>query len=124
MKKRDGGPVGAAVLGAHVEGPFINPAKKGAHPTEFMKDFSQGIQSVLDVYGSLENVAIMTIAPEIPKADEIIRKLSNMGIVMSLGHSTANLEDGERAFKSGASLITHLFNAMLPVRSKTRIKKN
>lgn len=68
-----------------------------------------------EVYGTLENVKIITLAPEKSRAMEVIRKLSDDGITVSVGHSMANLCDGEAAVAHGANLITHLFNAMLPV---------
>ncbi|XP_049286293.1 N-acetylglucosamine-6-phosphate deacetylase [Anopheles funestus] len=109
-----GGRHGATVLGCHVEGPFINTNKKGAHPPECIKEFDQGIVTVRDVYGSMDNVQIITLAPEKAGATEVIQELSNNGITVSVGHSMANLSDGEIAVQHGARLITHLFNAMLP----------
>lgn len=73
------------------------------------------MQTLTDVYGTLENVNIITLAPEKNGALEIIKKLSDDGITVSVGHSMANLCDGEAAVAHGANLITHLFNAMLPV---------
>lgn len=67
------------------------------------------------MYGSLDNVILVTIAPELPGALDAIRGLSNMGIKVALGHSSASLAQGEEGIKKGANLITHLFNAMLPV---------
>lgn len=67
------------------------------------------------MYGSLENIKIVTLAPELDKGFEVTQALTAMGITVSVGHSMANVEDGERAVESGATLITHLFNAMLPV---------
>ncbi|XP_053680426.1 N-acetylglucosamine-6-phosphate deacetylase [Anopheles nili] len=109
-----GGHHGATVLGCHVEGPFINTNKKGAHPPECIKEFEHGIATVRDVYGSMDNVQIITLAPEKTGASQVIQELSNNGITVSLGHSMANLNDGEIAVRHGARLITHLFNAMLP----------
>lgn len=115
IAKRKGGKDGAEILGVHLEGPFINPAKKGAHQESFIKDFDCGIDSVKEVYGDLTNVAIVTLAPEKPKSGDVIKGLTDLGIVVSVGHSIANLSEGQRAVQSGATLITHLFNAMLPV---------
>uniref|UniRef100_A0A1Q3FGT0 N-acetylglucosamine-6-phosphate deacetylase n=1 Tax=Culex tarsalis TaxID=7177 RepID=A0A1Q3FGT0_CULTA len=114
IPKRAGGRDGATILGCHVEGPFINTNKKGAHPPECIKEFDKGFQTALEVYGSLENISIVTLAPEKERASEVIRELSDRGITVSVGHSMANLADGEVAVQHGARLITHLFNAMLP----------
>ncbi|CAG9771367.1 unnamed protein product [Ceutorhynchus assimilis] len=109
-----GGAHGATILGAHVEGPFINTIKKGAHPEECISNFQQGMLQVESTYGSLENVRILTLAPELVNSSVVIRKLKEKNIVVSLGHSMADLNTSEEAMLSGASLITHLFNAMLP----------
>lgn len=73
--------------------------------------------TVRDTYGSLENVAIVTLAPEKPQALEVIEQLTKANVTVSVGHSIANLTQGEVAIKHGVRLITHLFNAMLPVKS-------
>ncbi|KAF9824254.1 hypothetical protein SFRURICE_019934 [Spodoptera frugiperda] len=114
IKKSDGGEHGATVLGVHLEGPFINMAKKGAHMEEYIKTPNEGLKTVEEVYGSLDNVVIITLAPELPGAYEAIKDLTQMGIKVALGHSTASLAEGEKAVECGANLITHLFNAMLP----------
>lgn len=105
---------GAGILGVHLEGPFINPQKKGAHPEVCLKKPEKGFESLLDTYGSLDNVKIVTLAPENDVTGDVTRKLSSMGITVSLGHSMASLSEGEKAAQNGATLITHLFNAMLP----------
>ncbi|XP_043529457.1 N-acetylglucosamine-6-phosphate deacetylase [Frieseomelitta varia] len=114
IKKTKGGRHGAAVLGVHLEGPFISSSKKGAHSENYIKQFEKGFKSLTDMYGSLENVCLVTLAPELPNAQSVITELCKRNITVSLGHSVANLKEGEEAVKSGASFITHLFNAMLP----------
>ncbi|XP_034046728.1 N-acetylglucosamine-6-phosphate deacetylase [Thalassophryne amazonica] len=111
----NGGQHGAGVLGLHLEGPFISKEKKGAHPEQYLRTFQSGdIQDVMEVYGNLDNVAMVTLAPELENSHSIIRELCRRGITVSLGHSVANLSQAEEAVKHGASFITHLFNAMLP----------
>lgn len=68
-----------------------------------------------DTYGSLDNIEIVTLAPELNGSMEVIKLLSNNGIVVSLGHTSSNMETGIQAVKNGATFITHLFNAMLSV---------
>ncbi|OCT64295.1 N-acetylglucosamine-6-phosphate deacetylase isoform X1 [Xenopus laevis] len=112
---RDGGPEGAGVLGVHLEGPYISREKKGAHPERCLRSFSErGFPDLLDTYGTLENVSIVTLAPEMERSKEVIKELVQRGICVSLGHSVANLSQAEDAVTHGASFITHLFNAMLP----------
>ncbi|KAG0717198.1 N-acetylglucosamine-6-phosphate deacetylase [Chionoecetes opilio] len=113
LKRTPGGKEGAGILGIHLEGPFINPEKKGAHPLECIQKV-EGINKIHNIYGDLGNVALVTIAPELPGALEVIRHLTSQGIKVSVGHSKGNLEEGEAAVNHGASFITHLFNAMLP----------
>lgn len=116
ISKKPGGSHGATVLGVHVEGPFIHVEKKGAHPPECIRDLEpHGFETVQSTYGSLDNVCIVTLAPEKPQALAAIEELTRRGITAALGHSMANLRDGEAAVRSGSNLITHLFNAMLPV---------
>lgn len=66
-------------------------------------------------YGRLDNVSIITLAPEKENALDVIKELSKSNITVALGHSLADFTEGEAAVKSGSNLITHLFNAMLPV---------
>jgi N-acetylglucosamine-6-phosphate deacetylase len=105
---------GAAILGIHAEGPFINPQKKGAMPSEAIHHPDVAL---LDDILSLGDGKIMemTIAPELPGALDIILKLARHGVIPSLGHSTATLSDVLRAIDHGASHVTHMFNAMNPL---------
>lgn len=114
IRKRDGTSLGAGILGIHLEGPFISREKKGAHPVQYIRSFESGFQEVLDVYGQLDDICLVTIAPELDPDGQIIKKFNERGITVSIGHSVASLKEGEKAFKAGASFITHLFNAMLP----------
>lgn len=77
------------------------------------------MSTVEETYGSLDNVAIVTLAPEKKNALQVIKELTAKRITASVGHSMASLTDGEAAFRHGSRLITHLFNAMLPVNSTT-----
>ncbi|KFW92624.1 Putative N-acetylglucosamine-6-phosphate deacetylase, partial [Phalacrocorax carbo] len=116
---RNGGAHGAGILGAHLEGPFISKEKKGAHPEHCLRTFEAGaFQDLLATYGSLDCVRIVTLAPEMKRSSEVIQELTNRGICVSLGHSVANLSQAEEAVQHGATFITHLFNAMLPVSSQ------
>lgn len=111
---------GVNVLGAHLEGPFISPQKKGAHPEVHIRNLENGMDSLMSVYQTLENIKIITLAPELDRTGETVRQLTAAGITVSLGHSMGNLKDGEEAARNGATLITHLFNAMLPVSKLNR----
>ncbi|XP_071949834.1 N-acetylglucosamine-6-phosphate deacetylase-like [Antedon mediterranea] len=115
IKKTIGSKKGAGILGVHLEGPFISKEKNGAHPVNLIKSYDQnGFQDVLNIYQNLEDVAIVTLAPELSKSADVIRELRKRNIVVSVGHSMGNLSDAETATTHGSTFITHLFNAMLP----------
>ncbi|KAK2097320.1 putative N-acetylglucosamine-6-phosphate deacetylase [Saguinus oedipus] len=112
--------------GLHLEGPFISREKRGAHPEAHLRSFeANAFQDLLATYGTLDNVRIVTLAPELGRSHEVIRELTARGICVSLGlpggpGPGAEFESRScRALKdavwSGAAFITHLFNAMLPV---------
>uniref|UniRef100_A0A224Z2N5 N-acetylglucosamine-6-phosphate deacetylase n=1 Tax=Rhipicephalus zambeziensis TaxID=60191 RepID=A0A224Z2N5_9ACAR len=114
VRKHNGSAEGAGILGVHLEGPFINKHKKGAHKAQLIQDLSGGFESLMHVYGTLDSVAIVTMAPELDPEGKVIQALVKKGVTVSIGHSEANLVQGEKAMQDGASFITHLFNAMLP----------
>lgn len=114
LKKRAGGQHGAEILGAHIEGPFINEEKKGAHDKTYIKKSVGGFHTLTETYGNLDDVALITVAPELPGIMEIIPDLIEKNITVSIGHSTSDIVKAEEAFIKGASFVTHLFNAMLP----------
>lgn len=104
-------PVAAQILGVHLEGPCLNPAKKGAHPPEYLLPLTlDHIKRVLGDY--THGVQIVTLAPELETTSAVIPYLVSHGITVSLGHSLATLAEAERAFQQGATMVTHAFNAM------------
>ncbi|KAJ1854694.1 N-acetyl-glucosamine-6-phosphate deacetylase [Coemansia sp. RSA 1853] len=107
---------GAESLGAHVEGPFMNPKKKGAHEQACLRAAPNGLADFDECYGLdnlREHVCYMTLAPELDGVLGAIPNLINQcGIVVSQGHSAASHETALQAHRSGAKMITHLFNAM------------
>jgi N-acetylglucosamine-6-phosphate deacetylase len=103
------------VIGAHLEGPFLSPERLGTHPYEHRRDPDLAL---LDRLLELGGVTEMTLAPELPGADAVIRRLLERGIVVSAGHTNATAEEAHAAFDLGVSTTTHLFNAMRPFRSR------
>ena len=101
----------AQILGVHLEGPFLNPQKRGAHPAEYLLPLTiDNVKRVLGDYA--HGVKVMTLAPELDSTDEVIPYLHSLGITVSLGHSQATATQAKRAFELGASMVTHAFNAM------------
>jgi len=99
------------VIGVHIEGPFINELRKGAHdPAKLRSLDAQGVQllSSLGVGRTL-----VTLAPEVTEP-HTIRKLADAGVVVSAGHTNGTYDEVAEAFKHGVSGVTHLFNAMSP----------
>lgn len=102
------------ILGAHLEGPFLNPAKRGAHPEDYLLPLTlDTVKRVLGDHASV--VKVMTLAPELDETGEVIPYLRSLGITVSLGHSLATAAQAQRAFDQGATMVTHAFNAMPPL---------
>mgnify|MGYP002777022599 CR=1 FL=1 len=101
----------AQILGVHLEGPFLNPQKRGAHPAEYLLPLTiPHIQQVLGEYSHI--VKVITLAPELDPTGKAISYLHSLGITVSLGHSLATAIQAEQAFEIGATMVTHAFNAM------------
>ncbi len=101
----------AVISGINLEGPFLNPLKCGALDVgAFLEAGEYNLEKLIEGFEDI--IRIMTIAPEIEGAEGLIRKISGMGIIVSMGHSDATYAEAERGFHSGARGITHLFNAM------------
>ncbi|TVR08159.1 MAG: N-acetylglucosamine-6-phosphate deacetylase [Phormidium sp. GEM2.Bin31] len=111
MKEQPPTGLAAQVLGLHLEGPCLNPKKRGAHPQEFLLPLSpETLEQVLGPFSAI--VRIMTLAPELDPTGGAIAQLQSQGIHVSLGHSLANAVQANQAFDQGAHLVTHAFNAM------------
>jgi N-acetylglucosamine-6-phosphate deacetylase len=101
----------AKILGVHLEGPFLNYEKRGAHPPEYLLSLTvDEVKRVLGNYADI--VKIVTLAPELDTTGEAIPYLRSLGITVSLGHSQATVAQGQQAFDLGATMVTHAFNAM------------
>jgi len=103
----------AKILGVHLEGPFLNPKKRGAHPENYLSSFTlDNLEALIGKYS--KQVRVVTCAPEISCDNRIIAQLRSRypNILISLGHSLATVTEAESAFCQGASLVTHAFNAM------------
>ena len=103
-----------AVLGFHLEGPFLSMKRKGAHRAECIVDpTDQAIESLISA--AQDSLKIITIAPELENATSAIKNLIARGVKVSVGHSDATADQVALAGDLGATLITHLFNAQSPV---------
>ncbi|OGW40715.1 MAG: hypothetical protein A2Y97_07670 [Nitrospirae bacterium RBG_13_39_12] len=99
------------IIGVHLEGPFLNPAKCGALSAEsFIEPTEYSFKELIE--GFEDMVKIITVSPEIKGAEGLIKKMSDMGIIVSMGHSNAKYAEAEAGFNAGARGVTHIFNAM------------
>lgn len=100
---------GARPLGLHVEGPMLAPSRRGTHPERHLQSPSRDLVEALVDAGP---PAMVTIAPELPGAEEAIRRLVAAGTVVALGHSDCDAATARAAVGWGARHVTHLFNGM------------
>ncbi len=103
---------GAAPLGLHLEGPFLSEEKRGAHPAALLRLPSL---AAIEGWSRERGVAVVTLAPDVPGALEVIEALVARGVVVSLGHTPATHAQAVAAVDAGATWVTHLFNAMAPL---------
>jgi N-acetylglucosamine-6-phosphate deacetylase len=96
-------------LGIHVEGPFIDLRRKGAHPIAFIRTMTR--QDADRLIAARAGIMVVTVAPA-AVSNDLIALLARSGIIVSIGHSEATAEEAQAAFKAGASAVTHLYNAM------------
>ena len=111
VKKHGDALDGAKIIGVHLEGPFLNPEKHGAQDRQYI---CEPDLELIKPY--LDQIRMITIAPEIPEAETFIKYLSehHPHIVLSIGHSEATFKQSKESFGWGISHATHLFNAMNP----------
>lgn len=98
-----------AALGIHLEGPFLDPRRKGAHELSYIRELER--DDVAAIAKANCGAVMLTIAPN-RVGTERIAELARHGVLVSLGHSGANYEEARRAVEAGARAFTHLFNAM------------
>jgi N-acetylglucosamine-6-phosphate deacetylase len=107
-------PAQARPLGIHLEGPFLSHKRRGVHPPEFL------VAPTVEVFERLwqaarGHVRMLTIAPEVPEAMEVIAEAARRNVCVSIGHSDADMPVAQAALKAGARHATHTFNAMRPL---------
>ncbi len=99
------------IAGIHLEGPFLNPAKRGSHHHEFLlAPDPAALRQLLDAGGG--HIRVVTLAPELPGGMELIEQVVAAGAIAAVGHTEATYVQARDAFAGGARLATHLFNAM------------
>lgn len=102
------------LAGLHLEGPFLSPAKKGAHTASLLRwPTAEAVDRLLEAADG--TLAMVTVAPELPGALDAIARLVAGGVAVAVGHTDGDETDARRALDAGASVATHLFNAMRPV---------
>lgn len=107
---------GKGILGLHVEGPWINPVKRGAHLEKFIHSPTiEEAKELLDYGKSV--IKVITLAPEVC-SKEVIQLILSAGVTVSAGHSNATYEEAMRSFDNGIPAITHLYNAMSPLQHR------
>ena len=108
---------GAEPLGIHLEGPYINVAKRGAHQPAWLRlpDEAETETLLALTNGSLR---LITVAPELPGASAMIRRLVDAGVTVSMGHTDATYEQAKEAIELGVTHVTHCFNAMRPLQHR------
>jgi N-acetylglucosamine-6-phosphate deacetylase len=109
--RNDASADGAAILGMHLEGPFISPLRLGAHPALNLEPRGDAFERVL----AMSALRLITLAPELPGALDAIRRLTARNVVVSIGHTNATFNEANAGIDAGARMFTHLFNAMRPL---------
>lgn len=109
LRERPPDHLGAAPLGVHAEGPMLAPAKRGTHEADQLRPPADALVAT---WSRAAGLAMATMAPDLPGAIEVIRKLVTRDVIVSIGHTDASYEQAIAALDAGARAGTHLFNAM------------
>jgi len=108
---------GAEPLGFNLEGPFLARSRKGAHDPDQLRVPADTPREALEPL--VHDLRVVTIAPELPGAVELIGWLAGRGVAVSLGHSAATVEEAVAGYRAGATSTTHLFNAMVGIEHRS-----
>ena len=111
LAARPPGFVGAEPLGLHLEGPMLNPDRRGAHDPALLRPPSPAL---VEGWTRAGGVALVTLAPELPGGLAAVERLVQAGVVVSAGHTATTADELDRAVAAGLSYVTHLFNGMVP----------
>ena len=102
---------GAQPLGIHLEGPYLDPERRGAFPPELLRE--PNVDEMEDYLRAAKGyIRIVTLAPNLPHSRSVARRLHQRGVLASLGHSNASYEEAASALSEDFPLVTHVFNAM------------
>ncbi|MEJ5087600.1 N-acetylglucosamine-6-phosphate deacetylase [Brucella pseudogrignonensis] len=104
-------------FGLHIEGPHLNPARKGTHRVEFIRPMDASTLEALKILRKADVPVMLTLAPEMVPSDTI-REIADMGVVVSAGHTNGTTEQARAGLEAGISCFTHLYNAMPPMTSR------
>jgi N-acetylglucosamine-6-phosphate deacetylase len=107
-------PAAAVPLGLHLEGPFLAPERRGAHDPSHLAPPSVDVVAA-EGWAAAAGVALVTLAPELPGALDVVRTLVERGVTVAAGHSSATAVQAAAALDAGVTYVTHLFNAMAPL---------
>ncbi|WP_169088856.1 N-acetylglucosamine-6-phosphate deacetylase [Paenibacillus sp. PL91] len=114
VKRAIGQEAGAKIAGIHLEGPYLNPKRKGMQNEKYLRHPNlEEMKMIFQEAGSL--IKMVTIAPELPGGMDLISFLKEKGVVIAIAHSDATYEEAKQAFTAGASHVTHCFNGMRPI---------
>lgn len=101
----------ASIAGLHLEGPFISAQRLGVHPPMMLEPAGENLERVL----ALEQLRLITLAPELPGVAAAIERFTRRGVAVSIGHTDASMARAQSAIDAGARMFTHVFNAMRPL---------